>query len=243
MTFNSISRSAAVKSLNRRLRQNAVEPSYQQTQSASSVRRQPDITRHYASEHNAFLLDPMDEARLAECLMDYESAERLYHKSLLLRQEELGDHHPDLIVVLSYLAAFYCRQTRYEKAEPFLHKVLAMQARYEPDALLTANNSYYLAQIYQHQKRYGKADGLYQKALAIFRQQLGHNHARTERVYNDLMAMIVTAIEEGKFAEYNAGPTRLDLDKLSETYSWAKPNWQKWCYTNVGSDPCNYNAQ
>ena len=85
-----------------------------------------------------------------------------------------------------------------------------MQARSDPDSVLTGDNSYYLAQLYRHQKRYGEADGLYQKALDIFRQQLGYDHARTQSVYNDLMAMIMTAIEEGKFAEYNAGPTGLD---------------------------------
>ena len=87
--------------MNRSLHQDAVEPAYRQIQDDFGAGRQEAGT-----EYDAFLLDPIDEAHLAECLMDYESAERLYHKSLLLRREELGDHHPDLVVVLQSLSRF-----------------------------------------------------------------------------------------------------------------------------------------
>ncbi|MGC1309871.1 MAG: tetratricopeptide repeat protein [Phormidesmis sp.] len=90
-----------------------------------------------------------------------------------------------------------------------------------------ANTCYRLANACRHQSNYGKAEPLFQQALSILRQHYGVPHPHTQAVHNDLMEMIVTAIEAGRFAELSAELPPLDLNNLSELYSWAKPAWER----------------
>lgn len=164
-------------------------------------------------------------AYLAECHGRYQQAEWFYRRSLKLRREKLGDQHPDVAVVLSDLAGLYCSQERYGEAEALLKQALQIQ-RQAADSIEKGDSAYRLAAIYYQQNRYSEADPLFQTALTIFREQLGAEHSRTQAVYADLMKMVITAIEIGKFSELNAGVPPLDLDTLSETCSWARPQWQ-----------------
>ena len=140
-------------------------------------------------------------AYLAECHGHYQEAERLYYQSLALRTQELGQHHPEVAIILSDLGSLYCLQSRYAKAEPLLRRALAIKRRTEPTHLDTGHTLYQLAKLYKQKEKYSKADSLFQQSLAIFRQQLGPEHPKTQAVYSDLMTMVVTAIEVGKFVE------------------------------------------
>ncbi|MEL6453632.1 MAG: tetratricopeptide repeat protein [Cyanobacteria bacterium J06623_5] len=177
-------------------------------------------------------IDPADMAYLAECHGQYQEAEWFYRRSLRVRKEELGNHHPNVAIVLSDLAGLYCQQARYEEAETLLKQALQIQQQAAAehtktnDSIETGNSSYRLATLYCQQNRYSEADPLFQTALSIFREKLGSDHPRTQAVYADLMKMVVTAIEIGKFSELNAGVPPLDLNTLSETCSWAKPQWR-----------------
>ncbi|MEL6604146.1 MAG: tetratricopeptide repeat protein [Cyanobacteria bacterium J06614_10] len=176
-------------------------------------------------QHSNLTIDPADMAYLAECHGRYQQAEWFYRRSLKLRREKLGDQHPDVAVVLSDLAGLYCSQERYGEAEALLKQALQIQ-RQAADSIEKGDSAYRLAAIYYQQNRYSEADPLFQTALTIFREQLGAEHSRTQAVYADLMKMVITAIEIGKFSELNAGVPPLDLDTLSETCSWARPQWQ-----------------
>ncbi|MEL6470173.1 MAG: tetratricopeptide repeat protein [Cyanobacteria bacterium J06623_4] len=170
-------------------------------------------------------IDPADMAYLAECHGRYQQAEWFYRRSLKLRKEKLGDQHPDFAIVLSDLAGLYCEQERYGEAEALLKQALHIQ-RQAADSTEKGDSAYRLATIYCKQNRYSEADPLFQTALTIFRKQLGAEHSRTQAVYADLMKMVVTAIEIGKFSELNAGVPPIDLETLSETCSWARPQWR-----------------
>lgn len=170
-------------------------------------------------------IDPLDLAYLAECHGRYTEAERLYLRSLQQQRQAWGDDHIKVAKVMAELAELYILQNRSAEAEALLTEAVIIQTQQEPTAVKTGNSLYQLAKIYRGQSRYSDADPLFQTAIEIFRQQLGHEHVKTLGVYEDLMEMVVTAIEAGKFSELNAGVPPLQLGTLGETHSWARPNW------------------
>lgn len=185
------------------------------------------LERNYA-ENPDTLEELSDSAYLCECQGRYAEAERLYKQVLTLKQRRLGPDHLEIATILNDLAALYCLRHRQEAALPLLKKALTIRQRHlvahHPDLGETLHQ---LGKIHRHQAQYGKAEPLFQQALSIFRQQFGGEHPRTQAVYNDLMQMIAIAIEGGQFAELASELPPLDLNTLSDTYSWAKPSWQK----------------
>ncbi|MEO1395832.1 MAG: tetratricopeptide repeat-containing protein [Cyanobacteria bacterium J06634_5] len=169
-----------------------------------------------------------DAASLCECQGRYGEAEQLYKQVIELKQRRLGTDHLDVAVNLSDLAKLYCLQHRYHEAQPLFEQALSIRQNYlfayNPEI---GDTLYQLAKVHCHQAQYGKAEPLFQQALTIFRQQFGPRHPRAQAVYTDLMKMIVMVIEGDKFAELSAELPPLDLNNLSEIYSWAKPSWQR----------------
>lgn len=169
-----------------------------------------------------------DAASLCECQGRYGEAERLYKQVIELKQRRLGPEHLDVAVNLSDLAKLYCLQHRYHEAQPLFEQALSIRQNYlfayNPEI---GDTLYQLAKVHCHQAQYGKAEPLFQQSLTIFRQQFGPRHPRAQAVYADLMKMIVMVIEGDKFAELSAELPPLDLNNLSEIYSWAKPSWQR----------------
>ena len=169
-----------------------------------------------------------DSAYLCERQGRYAEAERLYKQVIKLRNRRFGSKHLSVADGLSELALLYRRQKRYSEAQRLLQHALAIQNRLLTSShVQIADNLYQLADTFHQQQLYGKAEPLYQRALTIFRSQLGAQHRRTQAVYSGLMQMIAAAIEADKFADLTAEPPPLDLDRLSERYSWAKPSWER----------------
>ncbi|MEL7351582.1 MAG: tetratricopeptide repeat protein [Cyanobacteria bacterium P01_A01_bin.116] len=174
------------------------------------------------------LIDLSDIAFLSRLNGNYKEAERLYKQGLIRRRKQLGDHHPKVAIVLRSLASLYCVQNRHTEAEVLLKQALVIQqTRLGTGHIETAETLHKLANLYRHQERYSKADTLFQSALESCRRHLGKEHPYTQAVYSDLMAMMATLITQDKFAELMADVPPLDLNTLSDTYSWAKPQWQR----------------
>ncbi|MEL7141380.1 MAG: tetratricopeptide repeat protein [Cyanobacteria bacterium J06573_11] len=222
----SVPREEAIESLNRALEQ---ERSTEGEDWEGDDRQRDSQRGQYRPEPGIDLpdlsIDPLDLAYLAECQGRYKEAERIYLRSLQQQRQAWGDAHIEAAKVMAELADLYVLQNRLAEAEALLTEAVAIQTQQEPTALKTGNSLYQLAKIYRGQSRYSDADPLFQTAIEIFRQQLGHGHVKTLRVYEDLMEMVMTAIESGKFSELNAGVPPLELGTLGETYSWARPNW------------------
>lgn len=210
-----VSRAEIVDALNHTLQHSVQAPSPHSD--SKDYADHPDLASALAD--SAYLCDR--QGRQAE-------AERLYQQVIELRNRRFGGKHLSVADGLSELASFYRGQKRYSEAQPLLQQALAIQ-----NQLLVASHVqigdtlYQLADTFHHQQLYGKAEPLYQQALTIFRPQLGAQHPRTQAVYSGLMQMLAAAIEAGKFEDLIAGLPPLDLDSLSEQYSWAKPSWER----------------
>jgi tetratricopeptide (TPR) repeat protein len=61
--------------------------------------------------------------------------ERLYKRTIAIREKSLGENHPDLADVLGNLADLYRTEERLSEAEPLFKRALAIQEK-----ILGANN-------------------------------------------------------------------------------------------------------
>ncbi|MEO1353867.1 MAG: tetratricopeptide repeat protein [Cyanobacteria bacterium J06635_15] len=105
----------------------------------------------------------------------FKDAEHLLLNSLRMRQQLLGDKHPDIATSLHNLAALYYKQNRYDEAEPLSLKALTMRKQIlghrHPDVANSLNN---LAALYDQQGRCDEAEPLFLEALEIQKQLLGN---------------------------------------------------------------------
>jgi tetratricopeptide (TPR) repeat protein len=117
----------------------------------------------------------------------YGEAEAPYLRSLQIRQQQLGEDHPDTATSLNNLAELYRAMGRYGEAEPLYERTLAIfeqqLGKDHPDTASSLNN---LALLYDSMGRYVEAEPLYERALAIFEQQLGKDHPDTASSLNNL---------------------------------------------------------
>lgn len=212
-----LSRSETIETLNRKLKESPEK---------SQWRAELSQGGHLAPNNR--LISLADIAFLSAYKGNHIEAERLYEQELIQRKTQWGEHHPKVAITLRSLANLYCEQHRHTEAEVLLNKALGIQQQALPaNHKETGETLYKLATLYCHQQRYSKSDACFQKALSIFRQQLGTDHPQTKAAYSDLMAMMAMLIEQDKFLELAADLPPLDLNNLSETYSWARPRWQQ----------------
>ncbi|CAG7975053.1 unnamed protein product [Penicillium nalgiovense] len=121
--------------------------------------------------------------------------QRLYE----LRQQMLGESHPDTIRSLASLASTYNEQGRYREAEPMKVKALELRRQVlgekHPDTIWSLAS---LATIYHEQGRYSEAEPIEVKALELRRQVLGEKHPDTIR---SLANLATTYYAQGQYSE------------------------------------------
>ena len=106
--------------------------------------------------------------RVYTILAHYEKAEPLYDKALKIREEVLGENHPDTATSANNLAGLYRLKGEYKKAELLYNKVLKIREEVlgenHPDIALIYND---LANLYELKGEYKKAELFYEKALKV----------------------------------------------------------------------------
>jgi len=129
----------------------------------------------------------------------YEEAEPLYHRSLAIREKQLGPEHPDVANSLNNLAALLEAQGKYAEVEPLYRRSLAINEKVygsdHPRVALSLNN---LAALLQTQGKHTEAEPLYRRSLAIREKQLGPEHPDVANSLNNLAALLES---QGKYAE------------------------------------------
>ncbi|SEH98014.1 tetratricopeptide repeat protein [Akkermansia glycaniphila] len=117
----------------------------------------------------------------------YTRALPLFEKALRIREDALGDSHPDTVISYNNLASLYNCQGDYTRAQPFYEKALQIRedalGECHPDTATSYNN---LAGLYNSQGDDERAKSLYEKALRIREAALGDGHPDTAASYNNL---------------------------------------------------------
>ncbi len=136
-------------------------------------------------------------AYLMHYICEYKKAERLYEKSLRIRERVLGEGHPSTATSCNNLAGVYASQGEYRRAEELYEKSLRISERVlgeeHPSTAASYNN---LAGVYERQGEYRKAEELYEKSLRISERVLGEEHPDTAASYNNLALVYAS---QGKY--------------------------------------------
>lgn len=129
----------------------------------------------------------------------YEIAKPLFQRALSVREQALGEQHPDTAQTLSDLAYLYHHQDRFEEATHFLQRSLSIRQQVlgmeHPDTATSINA---LALLYRDQGRYEEAEPFFQQALAIRKQIFGTEHQQTAHSLSNLAWLYRNL---GKYAE------------------------------------------
>ncbi len=133
-------------------------------------------------------------ARLAESYYeqgDYNQAQSLYERILLLKQNQLGSKHEALGADLTNLAGVLCVQGKFAEAEPYVKRIATIIEATEPvDTLRLAGCLNTLASVLFQQGKYPECEPLLEKSLRLRREKLGPEHvdiADTLRDYAKLL--------------------------------------------------------
>jgi tetratricopeptide (TPR) repeat protein len=127
--------------------------------------------------------------RLAESYIEsgtYAEAQVVYERILVLRLQELGTIHPQLVHDLRNLAAVLCTQEKYEQAEPFMRRAVQILEAVDNDSLSLADTLMFLANIYLRQAKFQECEPLLNQSLAIRLKHLGPDHVETADAMFDL---------------------------------------------------------
>src|SRR5438876_1191732 len=94
--------------------------------------------------------------------------------ALAIREQQLGETHPDTVSSLDILVKLYIDQKKYAEAEPLSQRVLKIHEQQlgleHPDTVLRLKT---LAIIYLSQGKCEQAEPLFQQALAIDTKTFG----------------------------------------------------------------------
>lgn len=123
-------------------------------------------------------------------IAEYKKAEKLYKRSLQIRQKILGEENLDTATSYSNLAEVYRHQGRYREAEELYGRSLQNRKKALGEMHLDIAISYSeLASVYGYQGRYKEAEELLKKSLGIRQKIQGTENLYLAANYNDLAQM------------------------------------------------------
>jgi tetratricopeptide (TPR) repeat protein len=110
----------------------------------------------------------------------YRQAEAPFEQALAMREQALGEEHPDVAASLNNLAELYRAQGRYVDAEPLYERAVAIWEKVlGTEYLYVAQSLYNLALLYLAQGRYAEAEPLMKRTVDILQVSLGEQHPGT----------------------------------------------------------------
>ena len=130
---------------------------------------------------------------------NYDEAERLFRRSLEIRESALGHDHASLVQTLNGLAAVYYARGDVDTAEPLFRRALSIIERrlgaQHPDILTSLNS---LARIAFKRSDYAAAGPLLERLLLIKESTVGHDHPESAPI---LTSLVKVRCAEGALGE------------------------------------------
>ena len=119
----------------------------------------------------------------------YDQAEPLYQRALLIWEQDHGPDHPLVAYSLNGLATLYREQGKYDQAEPLFQRALLIwEQAHGADHRGVAYPLDGLAILYRKQGKYDQAELLYQRAVVILEHHLGPQHPEMAEILDDFAA-------------------------------------------------------
>jgi len=127
-----------------------------------------------------------------QMLGEIKAAEPHLERALRIREEQLGQKHPETLNSMGRLGWIYCDQGRYNESESLYLKTLEIQRRVLGEKhVYTLWSTEGLARLYtrqgKEQAQYEKAEPLLREAVKGRRLKLGDIHPHTQQSLNNLI--------------------------------------------------------
>jgi len=146
----------------------------------------------------------LDEAQRAYQRGDFPATQAAALKLLDEGVRAFGPDHPDVAVALNLLGAASLRMGRFNEAEGYFRRMLAIyERRLGPEHEYTAAALNSLALVLEKLGDYPGAETLLKRALAILEKKLGREHPDTAVTMSNLARVLD---EQGKFAGTGSRP-------------------------------------
>jgi tetratricopeptide (TPR) repeat protein len=129
----------------------------------------------------------------------YEVASKMEETALTVRQQILGNEHPDTLMSMNNLALALSYRGKYEEAEEIYRQTLRLRetvlGKEHPDTLISMNN---LGSILEDQGKYEEAEEIHRRELRLSEMVLGKEHPDTLKSMNNLAVVLE---DQGKYEE------------------------------------------
>lgn len=121
------------------------------------------------------------------CQKKYQKAKAYLLEALDIRQEILGQEHPEVANTLNNLGALHVDLENFVEAENLYKQSLDIRRKFfDEDHMYIANSYNNLGRCYYLQHNYQDAENLYTKALKILENSFGTEHPITGMVQGKL---------------------------------------------------------
>jgi serine/threonine protein kinase/tetratricopeptide (TPR) repeat protein len=162
-------------------------------------------------------------------LGDLKVAEPHLERALQIREEHLGQEHPETLKTMKQLFWIYMDQGRYGQAEPLGAKELEISQRVLGDEHpTTLNKMKFLGYAYINLGRYDEAEQLYSELVETSRRVLGEQHSspgylgqlrQKQGRYDESEALVLEQLEIGRRETGDENPYQLYyMSLLAEIY-------------------------
>ena len=152
-------------------------------------------------------------------LGDLKVAEPHLERALQIREEHLGQEHPETLKTMGQLFWIYMDQGRYGQAEPLGAKELEISQRVLGDEHpTTLNKMKFLGYAYINLGRYDEAEQLYSELVETSRRVLGEQHSspgylgqlrQKQGRYDESEALVLEQLEIGRRETGDENPYQL----------------------------------
>jgi CHAT domain-containing protein len=183
---------------------------------------------------NASVSELLERAEELGYAGEYEEAETVYQRALIILEKANGNNAPELIELLKKLAEVYSLHNKFSEAEATYQRALIILEKANgnnaPELIELLKK---LAEAHASQRKFSEAEATYQRALIILEKANGNNapeliellkklaeaHA-SQRKFSEAEATYQRALSTLEKANGNNAPELIELlKKLAEVYS------------------------
>ncbi len=149
----------------------------------------------------------------------YSEALEYFDKAKIIRQELLGENHPDTAQIYNNIGLVYDNQRKYNRAIEYFEKALRIKFSVLGEnhpAIATSYNN--IGVVYKNKGEYVKGLEYYKKALKIYLSVFGSNHPYTAISYNNIGLICDNEKDYNKALEFYKKALRIKLSVLEENH-------------------------